>query len=331
MKRHQGLFILPPQHCSRIYGDEGLAAIRGRVDAEGPFTPQEILAAPDRLRDVEMIFTGWGGPRIDDTFLKAAPRLDMVFYGAGSIKGIVSDAFWRRGCRITSAYGANAVPVVEFTLSEIVFSLKHGWQHVRLMRRNRGCNGRHEPPGAYGTTVALISLGVIGRGVCRRLADLDVTVLAYDPFIDPDEARKQGVELVSLDEAFRRSDVISLHTPWLPETEGLITGRHFELMKPGATFINTSRGAIVREAEMIDVLTRRDDIFAVLDVTHPEPPVAESPLYALDNVVLTPHIAGSMGRECLRMGRTMVEELDRYLAGQPLTWEINEAKAKILA
>jgi len=139
------------------------------------------------------------------------------------------------------------------------------------------------------------------------------------------------VESVSLDQLFRESDVISLHTPSLPATKGMITGAHFAAMKPNATFINTARGAVVRETEMIEVLTHRPDLQAVLDVTDPEPPKPESPLYTLPNVVLTPHIAGSQNNECRRMGHYMVEELGRYLAGQPLKWQINQELAAKLA
>jgi phosphoglycerate dehydrogenase-like enzyme len=172
---------------------------------------------------------------------------------------------------------------------------------------------------------------MIGRAMCQLLKHFDMHVLAYDPFFPAAQAASLGIEMVALDEIFRRSDVVSLHTPWLKETEGMIAGRHFDLMKPGAAFINTSRGAVVNEPEMIAVLQRRPDLFAVLDVTWPEPPVPGSPLYTLDNVVLTPHIAGSMNGECRRMGRYMVEEARRYLNGEPLLYGIDRKRAATLA
>jgi phosphoglycerate dehydrogenase-like enzyme len=144
----------------------------------------------------------------------------------------------------------------------------------------------------------------------------------YDPFLTPEEADELGVERASLDEVFSRSDVVSLHAPCFPETVGMVTGRHLGRMRTGATFINTARGALVRQQEMIDVASRRADLQFVLDVADPEPLPRESPLYELDNVVLTPHIAGSAGNECRRMGRTMVEELDRFIAGQPLHYAL---------
>jgi phosphoglycerate dehydrogenase-like enzyme len=102
-------------------------------------------------------------------------------------------------------------------------------------------------------------------------------------------------------------------------------------MKPGATFINTGRGGLVRESEMAEVLRARPELWAVLDVTELEPPLPDSPLFELRNVVLTPHIAGSMGPECRRLGIMMVDEVERYLAGQPLLGEVRQQQLPVIA
>jgi len=156
-------------------------------------------------------------------------------------------------------------------------------------------------------------------------------VVAYDPYISPEEAARLRVKLVSLDEVFALSDVVSCHTPVLKETEKMIQRRHFELMKPGSTFINTARGAVVDEEGMVQVLKKRADLFAVLDVTEPLPPSGESPLYSMPNVMLTPHIAGCLGPECRRMGKLMVDELDRYLSGKALRYEIDQKRFQTMA
>jgi phosphoglycerate dehydrogenase-like enzyme len=157
----------------------------------------------------------------------------------------------------------------------------------------------------------------------KLLAPLDLHVIVYDPFLDETEADALGIEKVSLANLFQRSDVVSLHTPLLPETRGMITGKMIASMKTGATFINTSRGEVTKESELISVAVNRPDLHFVLDVTDPESPNPDSPLYTLPNVVLTPHIAGSAGGECRRMGRCMVEELERYIAGEPLRWAVS--------
>jgi phosphoglycerate dehydrogenase-like enzyme len=168
---------------------------------------------------------------------------------------------------------------------------------------------------------------MVGRLVRERLRPFDLRVVANDPFVTPEEAHVLGVDLMSLGDLFASSDVVSL----LPETEGMILGSHLASMKRNATLINTSRGAVVREAEMVEVLGERPDLWAVLDVTHPEPPEPDSRLYNRPNVVLTPHIAGSLGNECRRMGRLVVDELRRYVAGEPLKHEITRERAALMA
>jgi phosphoglycerate dehydrogenase-like enzyme len=327
----RGLYILSPSAFELIYGPEERADIDALAEMGAPQTAESIRQRPELLAEVEIIFSGWGAPIFDETFLHAAPRLRAVFYGAGSIRQLVTEAFWQRGIVICGAWGVNAVPVAEYTCAVILLSLKRFWSYAAETKRLRAHPPRKPVPGTYGSTVGLISLGMVGRLVRERLRSSDVRVIAYDPHVTPKEAGKLGVEMVSLDRLFHEADVVSLHTPWLKETEGLITGAHFSSMKTGATFINTARGAVVRESEMIRVLESRSDLFAVLDVTWPEPPAADSPLFALPNVILTPHIAGAMGSECRRLGRCMVDELRRFLAGQPLHWQITKEKAGIMA
>lgn len=330
--RVKGLFLLNPDAYDRIYGPDERADIEQLVDIYAPPQSRESVAAdPSVLRDAQVILSGWGMAVMDEAFLAAAPNLRAVFYGAGSIKKIVTDAFWERDIRITTAASANAVPVMEYTLSQILFCLKRGWQHVRDIREAGRYSGKLPVAGGYGSTVGIISLGLIGRGVCKLLRPFDVRIIAYDPHVSQDTAAELGVELCALDELFARADVVSLHAPWLKETVGMITGAHFAAMRPNTAFINTARGAIVREAEMIAVLQDRPDLCAVLDVTYPEPPEPGSPLYTLPNVVLTPHIAGSMDNECRRMGRTMVDELRRYLNNEPLRWATSREREALSA
>ncbi|MBL7201680.1 MAG: hydroxyacid dehydrogenase [Anaerolineae bacterium] len=326
----KGLFVMRTQAYSTIYGPSELDEIGQLVDI---YAPQQTAASvqedPSVLAEADVIFSGWGMAKMDDAFLAAAPRLKAVFYGAGSIRGFATDAGWDRGILVTSAYAANAIPTAEYALSQILFSLKRGWFYALAVKRDGRYPKREPVPGAYQSEVGLVSLGMIGSRVARLLQPFDVRVLAYTS--SEEKAASLGAERCSLEEVFARSDVVSMHTPWLKETEGMITGEHFAAMKPNATFINTARGAVVREGEMIEVLRERTDLFAVLDVTYPEPPEPGSPLYTLPNVVLTPHIAGSLSGECRRMGGYVVEELKRYLCGEPQLWPISREQAATLA
>jgi phosphoglycerate dehydrogenase-like enzyme len=332
MPKFKALYLLNEAAFDVIYGPDERSDVAELVDVIAPLqTARNVADDPAILADVEVILSGWGMPTMDEAFLAAAPNLKAVFYGAGSIKKIVTDAFWARRIPITSAYAANAVPVIEYTLAQILLSLKRTWHYMFAIRAQGQYIPRTPVPGAYGSTVGLISLGMIGSGVAQKLQQFDVHVIAYDPFVTPARAAELGVELCSLEDVFRRADVVSLHAPWLDETVGMIQGDHFAAMKPDATFINTARGAIVREDEMIAVLQNRPDLWALLDVTYPEPPVPGSPLYSLPNVVLTPHIAGSLDNECRRMGRLAVEDLRKFVNGEALTWAIGREQAAIMA
>jgi phosphoglycerate dehydrogenase-like enzyme len=331
MAKVKGLYILSERAYRIIWGGEAEQRdVQDLVDIYAPpQTRETVQEKPELLADCEVILSGWGAPKLDEAFLAAAPNLKAVFYGAGSVGGFVTDAMWDRGVVLSSAWGANAVPVAEYTLSQIIWCLKKGWHYVRWLKEGGSWWERTETPGAYHRTVAVVSLGMIGLKVVKLLRPLDLEVVAVTT--SAQKAADLGLKRVDLAQAFREADVVSLHSPVKPETSGMVTGEHFASMKPHAAFINTARGVIVREAEMIDVLRQRPDLHAVLDVTHPEPPVEGSPLYTLPNVTLTPHISGSMFRECNRNGRYMVEDLKRWLAGQPLRWQVDRQTAKRLA
>lgn len=323
-----GLYLLDATALPMVYGPGEQAAIARHVRmVDGPQTHESIARRPELLAHVDVLFTGWGSPTVDEAFLAAAPKLRAIFYGAGAVGGWITPAVWARGVQVTSAAVANAIPVAEYALATTLFSLKDGWALARRTRDERRFPDRDQAPGCFGTTVGLVSMGLVARAFARLLEPFDVDVVAYDPYLTDDDAARLNVELVGLEELFRRSHVVSLHSPELPETVGMITGRMIDSMRRGATFINTARGSIVREAEMVEVLSRRPDLTAVLDVAETEPPVLSSPLYTLPNVVLTPHIAGSVGDECRRMGEYMVAELERFVAGRPLKWAVTPAMA----
>lgn len=291
--------------------------------------PDELLHSRDLesqleyLSKVEVIFGTWNLPRLTSAQLDLMPCLKAVFYAAGSVKSFAQPLFDRE-IQVFSASAANAIPVAEFTLSQILFALKSGWQHHRQMREMAGPEGWKEVPiaGAYGSIVGIISLGMIGRKVCELLAPFRVKKLGFDPVTAASVFDQLDVRQTSLESVFSESNVVTLHAPCLQETEGMITGELLDSMKPYATFINTSRGRIVREEEMIEVLKKRQDLTAVLDVTAQEPPFRESPLYTLPNVVLLPHIAGSKGLETQRMADFMIEEYIQFQQGGDLQHQV---------
>ncbi len=314
-----------PEHLEDVWAVEQRARLQRLVDLfEHPWNG-DLKSCQRNMREAEVMFSTWGMPRLEAEHLDNFPNLQAVFYAAGTVKEFAGPLL-ERGVRVFSAYGANAIPVAEYTLSQILFALKQGWLHYRNLRSKQGPEGWEVFPvtGAYGARVGVVSLGMIGSKLCELLEPFALDVLAYDPCISPESMRKRNITPVSLEELFAVSDVVTIHTPWLKETEGMITGELIRSMKKGATFINTSRGALVREEEMIDVLSGRLDLTAILDVSFPEPPVRGSLLYTLPNVVLTPHLAGSRGREVRRLADWMLDECDAWLSGRPVRCEVTK-------
>ena len=322
MGKLRGLFILDEEAYEMVYGtDERRDRSSCGVCRSTTDQPIDHRTQRPSIADGSYLFR-MGVLILDEGFLSATPHLKAFFYGAGSTGCFTTSSVWKRGVLVTSANAANAIPVAEYTLSMILFSLKHGWRLMRELREVRPLLDRNTAMGCFGSTVGLISLGIIARTLVKLLRSFDLQVLAFDPYVSEEQASDLGVRLVSLDEIFDRSDVVSLHTPLLAETIGMVGGSHFSRMKQGGTFINTARGGVVRETEMLEVLKKRPDLQAVLDVTQHEPTDPQSPLFGLPNVVLTPHLAGSVGNECRRMGQYMVEELERFVQNKPLKWAI---------
>jgi phosphoglycerate dehydrogenase-like enzyme len=324
----KALLHAPNNHL--VYGPLERARLAQMVELDVYAGPNDKVALSKALRGKELLFTTWGMQSLDDAFLSEASDLKAVFYAAGSVRGFVTNAVWQRDLILCSAWAANAIPVAETSFALITLGLKRFFAHAA----SYSCpeNKRHlHIPGLYGSTVGLIGLGMIGKRVRQMLNAIDVNVVAYDPYLPGEIARKLDVELVSLEDLFAHSDVVSLHAPNIPATRQMLKGFHFTKMKEGAVFINTARGALIDEPAMVEVLRQRPDIWAILDVTHPEPPEEGSPLFTLPNVILTPHIAGSMNNECRRMAQYMIDECQRYINGEPLIYRVTQKMMENMA
>lgn len=283
------------------------------------FTDLDSAAAREALARTDVLITGWGAPTVDGAVLDRAPRLRLLAHSAGTVRFVADPEVWRRGVTVTTAAEANGIPVAEYTLAMILLAGKRTLQAAAQLRTERTWLNRETlnvDAGNLGGVVGVIGASRVGRRVLGLLRPFTLRVLLSDPYVTAAEAAELGAELVDLDTLVAASDVVSLHAPILPSTIGMMGARQFDLMRDGATFINTARGVLVDH----DALRRhagQGRIAAVLDVSDPEPLPADDPLYDLPNVLLTPHIAGSMGNELPLMGEYTVTEVERFAAGEP--------------
>lgn len=303
------------QRCAEGFAALQAAGVRVVENPHGrPLTPAELHPL---LADVEAVIAGvdaW-----DAAALAAAPRLRVIARFGVGLDNIDQEEAARRGVVVRNVPGGNANAVAELTLGLMLAGLR-GIVDLHLSTR-AGAWSRFVGRELAGRTVGLVGFGDIARRVARLLHAFGCTVIAYDPYAAEDAARQASVTLVPLEHLLTRSDVVSLHAPATPETHHLLDKRRLALIPDGGVLVNTARGSLVDTDALVAELAG-GRISAILDVTDPEPLPADSPLFDLPNVFLTPHIAGSHGNELDRLGRTVVAELERLITGLPLAHQI---------
>lgn len=320
-----------------LYPEELRARIRARADFSDEIYSSKDLDDPalsGLFARTRVIFSSWGMPALTEKQIEAHfPNLEAVYYAAGTVQ-YFARPFLKRGVRVFSAWAANGVPVVEFTVAQIVLAGKGYFQSLRRYReRDRKAAFAYTMslPCNYYIRVGILGAGVIGREVMARLKAYQYEVLAYDPYVSDEVLSSLGAKRASLEEIFSTCQIISNHVANLPATVGMIDGKLLHSMLPNAAFINTGRGAQVVESELIAALKACPDRTALLDVTWPEPPQEGSEFYTLPNVFLTPHIAGSQNNEWARMALYMVEEFERTEDHLPVRYEVTEKMLETMA
>ncbi|MFD8498090.1 hydroxyacid dehydrogenase [Amycolatopsis sp. NPDC059657] len=320
-RRPETLLVLGRDTMRLQFGEAELARLRATASLGEPLFTDELGSASVRARlaEVEVLVTSWGCPPLGEALLRDAPKLRAVLHAAGSVRGHVGAALFDRGLLVTTAAGANAEPVAQYTLGAILWAFKKVpflAADARAFREDWRYRERHGELTGRDRTVVLVGFSRIGQRVTELLVRLALArVLVVDPVVDPARIRAAGAEPATLAESLPLADVLSLHAPSLPDTRRMIGAAELAALPPGAVLINTARGALVDTAALERACAA--GLHAILDVTEPEPLPSTSPLYDLPTVVLTPHIAGSLGSETRRMTAEALDELERYAAGEP--------------
>jgi phosphoglycerate dehydrogenase-like enzyme len=307
-----------------------------RVPRRAPVNDFGDPAVTELLAETEILVTSWGTPRVGHRALERMPKLRLVANAAGTVRWVLSDSFWATTegkVQVVSAAAANAIPVAEFTLAAIIFGTKRAVPLQRRYAESREWKiWSDELPwiGLRGRTIGIVGAGRIGRRVIELLHPFEVELHVYDPYLSDADAQALGVRKSALDTLMATSDVVTLHAPDLPDTRNMIDARHLALMRDGAVLINTARGGLIdNDALIAELQTGRID--AIIDVTEPETLPEDHPLYDLPNVFLTPHIAGSQGSEIGRMADLALDEIERFIRGEPLRYAVRERDLDTIA
>ena len=291
-----------------------------------PAAPPAALAAA--IAPAEYLL-GFVGPLPDEVWA-AATRLRLVQLLSAGYDRFPIELARARGLPVAINGGANAVAVAEHAVMLMLAVYRRVSQLDRAVRRGEwrgGAGGDTRYHELGGKRVGILGMGQIGRAVARRLAGFDVDLCYTDVIRLPGaEEAALGATFLPLDELLASADVLSLHLPLLPETRGIIGERALARLRPGAVLINTARGELVDEAALATALRSGHLLGAGLDVLAHEPPPADHPLLALDNVVLTPHTAGPTWESWPRRFGNAYANIGRVSRGEPPRWVIPELR-----
>lgn len=326
---------LGPERMQELAFDAQLARLEPHASVErwaGPGNPSPE-ALDDALRRATVLITGWGTPTLGalEAWAPDVSPLRLVAHSAGTVKHLLPVAAIKRGLLVTHANESLAEAVAEFTIGAILMARRRAFTSAARLRAGQRYESASRFRELRGSTVGVIGASAIGRRVLRLLEPFGVRALVADPYCTPELAASLGAELVPLQDLMERSDVVSLHAPVTSETVGMLGSSEFAAMKDGALFVNTARGRLIdHDALLAELQTGRID--ALLDVTDPtEPLPLDSPFFQLENCVVLPHIAGVSQEARLRQSAYTVDEVLRFLQGQPLQFPVTRARWDTMA
>jgi phosphoglycerate dehydrogenase-like enzyme len=299
-------------------------------DREQNLSAQELV---EGIGHYDVIVTGWGAPKFTGEVLDAAKRLRLIAHTAGSIKAMLPPPVFAHDIAVTHAAVAIAPAVAEMTLALILTSLRNIPKLDRLMKEG-GAWAEGVALGMSqelaGSRVGVIGAGYTGRCVIKLLTALDTEVWVYDPYLSAERAGELGVRKATLDALLAQCPIVTMQAPPTQETHHMIGVRELALLQDGALFINTARSHMVDQDALLATL-RTGRIRAALDVFDQEPLPLDHPFRQLDNVLLSPHVAGASVQARLRQGQTIAEEIQRFIAGQPLRYRVTAEMLETMA
>ncbi len=288
----------------------------------GP-TPEELL---ELIKGANALIIR-SATTVTPEVLAAADELVVVGRAGIGLDNVDVAAATARGVMVVNAPQSNTLSAAEHTMALLLAQARNIPQAHVALTQGRWERSRWTGVELYDKTLGVVGLGRIGKLVAQRALAFGMKILAYDPYVSPERARQLNVELAELDDLLAQSDFVTLHVAKTPETMGLIGTERLAKVKPGIRIINVARGGIVDEAALAEAIASGRVAGAALDVFAAEP-TTESPLFGLDEVVVTPHLGASTHEAQDKAGATIAEQVGLALAGEFVPFAVNVSAAE---
>ena len=295
---------LSPQGLEILKGAEGV-----EVEVKTGLKPEELASVIGQYHALIVR----SSTRVTVEVIERAERLKVIGRAGAGVDNIDVEAATKKGIVVMNTPGGNSMAAAEHTIGLLLAIARNIPQANASMKAGRWEKKRFVGVEVQGKTLGVIGLGNIGRIVAAKAQGLGMVVIAYDPYISQEMAAQKGIELVDLDELFRRSDFVTVHVPKTKETEGMIDRGAISKMKDGVMIINCARGGIVDEEALAEACRSGKVRAAAVDVFVQEPPPADHPLLQLDNVVCTPHLGASTSEAQLNVARAIAQQVVEFL------------------
>jgi len=281
-------------------------------------SPEELI---DRIQkqDIGILITE--AEYVTRDVFEKATKLRFLGNARGSVTQVDIEAATEHGVPVVNTPARNAIAVAEMAVG-LMLSLV---RNIPAAHQMTSSGGWVDPVAAHislrgtelsGKTIGIVGFGAIGRQVAKFVRAFETSILVYDPYVDPDKIKEAGAKPLELDELMKQSDFITIHCSTIPESIGLISAQRISLMKPTAYLINAASAYVIDNEAIIQALRKKRIAGAAFDVYETWPVQSDSPLLKLDNVVLTPHIAGATDESIVRHSQMIVDDIERFLRGE---------------
>jgi D-3-phosphoglycerate dehydrogenase len=299
---------------------DGVTYLRqhGTVEVRTGLTPDELLAA---VRGCQALIVR-SETKVTRRVIEAGTELRVIGRAGVGVDNIDVEAATSRGVVVVNAPAGNTIAVAEHTIGLLLAVARHIPQASAALRAGQWQRSRFMGEEVRGKVLGIVGLGRIGREVARRAQGLEMRVIAYDPYVGAEHARRLGVEMTDLPSLLRTADFVSIHTPSTAQTLGLIGAAELSLLKRTAYIINCARGGIIDEAALREALESGGIAGAALDVFEKEPP-GDSPLLQAENLIATPHLAASTQEAQVQVALEVAEQVVAALDGRPTLYAVN--------